>query len=39
MAVSAGLYGGENWVLTEKDKNRIQTAEMRFLRATLEVTR
>jgi len=39
MAVSAGLYGSENWVLTEKDKNRIQAAEMRFLRAMLGVTR
>jgi hypothetical protein len=27
MAISAGLYGSENWVLTEKDKNRIQAAE------------
>jgi hypothetical protein len=39
MAISAGLYGSENWVLTEKDKNRIQAAEMRFLGATLGVTR
>jgi uncharacterized protein YydD (DUF2326 family) len=39
MAVSAGLYGIENWVLTEKDKNRIQAAEMRFLRSTMGVTR
>jgi hypothetical protein len=38
MAVSAGLYGSENWVLTEKNKNRIQAAEMRFLTATLGVT-
>jgi hypothetical protein len=30
IAVSAGLYGSENWILTEKDKNRIQAAEMRF---------
>jgi hypothetical protein len=30
MAVFAGLYGSENWVLTDKDKNRIQAAEMRF---------
>jgi hypothetical protein len=30
MAVSAGLYGSEKWVLTEKDKNRIQAAKMRF---------
>jgi hypothetical protein len=37
MAVSAGLYGRENWVLAEKDKNRIQAAEMIFLRATLGV--
>jgi hypothetical protein len=39
MAVSVGLYGSENWVLTEKDKNRIQAAEMRFLRSTIGVTR
>jgi hypothetical protein len=39
MAVSAGLYGSENWVLTEKDKNRIQEAEMRLQRSTMEVTR
>jgi uncharacterized GH25 family protein len=31
MAISAGLYGSKNWVLTEKDKNRIQAAKMRFL--------
>jgi hypothetical protein len=36
---SACLYGSENWVLSEKDKNRIQAAKMRFLRATLGVTR
>jgi hypothetical protein len=39
MAVSAGLYGSENWVLTDKAKNRIQAAEMRFLRSTMGVTR
>jgi hypothetical protein len=39
MVVSAGLYGSENWVLTEKDKNRIQAAEMRFLRSKMGVTR
>jgi hypothetical protein len=39
MAVSAGLYDTENWVVTEKDKNRIQAAEMRFLRSTLGITR
>jgi hypothetical protein len=38
MALYAGLYGSENWVQTEKDKNRIQATEMRFLRATLKVT-
>jgi len=35
MALSTGLYGSENWVLTEKDKNRIQAADMRFLIVTL----
>jgi hypothetical protein len=39
MAVSAGLYGSENWVLTEKDKNRFQAAEMRFFRSTMGVIR
>jgi hypothetical protein len=39
MAVSAGLYGSKNWVLTEKDKNRIQAAEMRFMRSMMGVTR
>jgi hypothetical protein len=39
MVVSDGLYGSENWVLTEKVKNRIQAAEMRFLRSTMGVTR
>jgi hypothetical protein len=39
MAVSAGLCGSENWVLTEKDKNRIQAVEMKFLRSTMGVTR
>jgi hypothetical protein len=26
MAMSAGLYGSKNWVLTDKDKNKIQAA-------------
>jgi hypothetical protein len=39
MAISVGLYGTENWVLTEKDKNRIQAAVTRFLRSTMGVTR
>jgi uncharacterized GH25 family protein len=39
MAVSDGLDGSENWVLTEKDTNRIQEAVMRFLRSTMGVTR
>jgi hypothetical protein len=38
-AIPAGLYGSENWVLAEKDKNRLQAAEMRFLRSTMGVTR
>jgi hypothetical protein len=38
MAVSDGLYGSKNWVLAEEDKNRIQAAEMRFLRSTMGVT-
>jgi hypothetical protein len=39
LAISAGLYGSENWVLTEKDKNRVQAAEMGFFRSALGVTR
>jgi hypothetical protein len=39
MALSAALYGSENWVLTEKDKNRIQAAEMRCLRSMMAVAR
>jgi hypothetical protein len=39
MVVSAGLYGSENWVLKEKNKNRFQVAEMRLLRSTMGVTR
>jgi hypothetical protein len=37
--MSAGLYGSKNWVLTEKGKNRIQGAEMRFFRSALGVSR
>jgi hypothetical protein len=39
MLVSVGLYGSENWVLTDKDKNIIQATEMRVLRSTMGVTR
>jgi hypothetical protein len=38
MATSPGLYGSENWVLTEKDK-KVQAADMRLLTSTLGVTR
>jgi hypothetical protein len=38
MAIPAGLYGSEHWALIEKDKNRIQAAEMIF-RSRLGVTR
>jgi hypothetical protein len=45
--ISKGFYSNSyilimfciNSVLTEKDKNRIQAAEMRFLRSTMGVTR
>jgi hypothetical protein len=39
MVVCVGLYGSENWVLTEKDKNRIQAAVMRFFIPMSAVTR
>jgi hypothetical protein len=38
MAKYSGLYGSENWDLTEKDKYRIQVAEMRFFRSNLGLT-
>jgi hypothetical protein len=38
-AISAGFYSSENWVLTEKDENRLQAVKMRFLRSALGVTR
>jgi hypothetical protein len=34
VAVSAGLYGNETWVLIENDKNRIQVAESLMLGVT-----
>lgn len=39
MAVPAGLYGAESWVLTNRDRSRIQASEMRFLRSVMGVTR
>jgi hypothetical protein len=39
IAISAGLYGSEIWVLTEKNENRIQAAEMRFVRSMWGSTR
>jgi hypothetical protein len=39
VGVSAGLDGSENWVLTEKDNNRTQAAEIRFLTSMFGVTR
>jgi hypothetical protein len=38
MAVSVGLYGSEKWVLTQKDKDSIQAAEMRFFISMLGAT-
>ena len=32
MAVPVLMYGSESWILKEADKNKIQAAEMRFLR-------
>jgi hypothetical protein len=36
MAVSAGLYVSENWLLADKYKNRLQVVEMTFLYQCLE---
>ena len=39
MAVPVGLYASETWTLRKVDEQRIQTAEMRFLRSVRGVTR
>ena len=33
MAVPMLLYGTESWITRKRDKNRIQAAEMKFLRS------
>ncbi|KAJ4451178.1 hypothetical protein ANN_02620 [Periplaneta americana] len=39
MAIPTGLYASETWTLKEKDRSRLQAAEMRFLRSVVGVTR
>ena len=38
MAVLALLYGCETWVIGEKDKSRITSAKMKFMRRTAKYT-
>jgi hypothetical protein len=39
MAVPVLLYGSETWTLTKRDWNRIQAAEMKYLRTVKGCTR
>lgn len=39
MAVPILTYGSESWITTQKDTNKLQTAEMRFLRRIKGCTR
>jgi hypothetical protein len=39
MAVPVLSYGSESWVISKKDKDKIQAAEMRFLRRVKGCTR
>jgi hypothetical protein len=39
MAVPVLSYGSESWVTSKKDKDKIQAAEMRFLRRVKGCTR
>jgi hypothetical protein len=39
MAMRGGLYGCEIWVMTSRDKSRLQAAEVQFLRSVIGVTR
>jgi hypothetical protein len=39
MAVPILSYGSESWVISKKDKDKIQAAEMRFLRRVKGCTR
>ncbi|KAJ4445824.1 hypothetical protein ANN_12509 [Periplaneta americana] len=38
-AICTGLNASETWTLKEKDRSRLQAAEMRFLRSVVGVTR
>ena len=33
------MYGSESWILNQKDRSKIQAAEMRYLRKVKECTR
>jgi hypothetical protein len=39
MAVPVLSYGSESWVISKNDKDKIQAAEMRFLRRVKSCTR
>jgi hypothetical protein len=38
VAVSTGLYGSEAWVMSARDRSRLQAVEMHFLRSVAGLT-
>jgi hypothetical protein len=38
LAIPALIYGSEIWTLTQQDKSRLQSSEMKFLRRTAGYT-